>query len=753
MKIINRFTVAALLISTATSLSAQLSLSDRMYMRMERSGTANSRSAEDSETTLVFIKLAQGATRSDLEAEGVNVSTVRGDIALAAVATTDLDRVASLPCVERLEVSRRVRHTMDCARAASGVDKMQQGYQLDQPYTGKGVIAAVVDEGLDANHANFRNEDGTSRIAFLSQIWIDSKAQGGWDGMTYDRDNIFRFTTDSKNTFHATHTLGILGGSYKGKINAAIENDDNTTATIKEIDNPYYGVATGADLVAGTTVLMDQLIAESIDMMLNYRYSTKQPMVLSISLGSNINSHSPKALMNQFLDLAAKETLIVMSAGNEGDIPLALTKNLTENDKEAKTFIQSLITEPMHTSSGQVIPAGYLYGMCHIFSDKPFKLTALTYNKTRNRIAYRMVPDEDAELGTGKWFASSEDYRQESTDIISSQLNTAFSGFVGIGYDIDQYSQEYMGLVSYGLVPNNDNYIFGFLVEGEPGQRIECYNEIDYSQLSNFDIAGWDNGSCDGSISDMACGENVLVVGAYNTRDSYGSLDGYRRHYQGKFEPGKITPVSSYGTLASGRTLPHVCAPGAAIISSTNSYYEEADGAENVNLAALTARLDESGRRNYWTPASGTSMATPYVAGSIACWLEADPTLTIDDVKDIITTTAIRDEDVVSGNPVQWGAGKFDAYAGLKEVLRRTSGISNVSSDSNSLMIKGNGRMFELFLAGADKIDAKVYNMAGSLSLTANTSGDTAHIDAATLSPGVYIVNVNGQHKGKIVVH
>ena len=99
MKIINRFTVAALLIITATSLSAQLSLSDRMYMRMERSGTANSRSAEDSETTLVFIKLAQGATRSDLEAEGVNVSTVRGDIALAAVATADLDRVASLPCV------------------------------------------------------------------------------------------------------------------------------------------------------------------------------------------------------------------------------------------------------------------------------------------------------------------------------------------------------------------------------------------------------------------------------------------------------------------------------------------------------------------------------------------------------------------------------------------------------------------------------------------------------------------------------
>jgi len=734
-------------------MTAQLSLSDRMYLRMEQATKpATSRSTTSEGTTLAFAKLATGATRADLEAEGIIVSTLRGDIALVTVATADLERVAALPCIDRLEISRPVHHNMDRGRAASGVDKMQNGIEIDQPYTGKGVLAGIVDEGLDANHINFRNPDGTSRIGLLSQIELDPKSESGWKGTTYDNDNIWRFTTDSKATFHATHTLGILGGSYKGKINAAIENDDNSTATITEIDNPYYGVATGAELVAGTTVLMDQLIASSVDMLLNYRAYRQMPMVLSMSLGSNINSHSPYALMNQFLDLAAKETLIVLSAGNEGDIPLAVTKNLTEDDKEVKSFIKSTITQDMQAGDGTIVPAGTRYGMCHIFSDKPFKLKAITYNKKRNRIASNMAPDENAELGSGKWFVSSSDWQSSSEDIVWSPLGTAFDGYVGVGYDIDNYSKEYMGLVSYFLAPKNDNYIFGFVVEGEPGQRIECYNEIDYGELSNFDIEGWDNGTADGSISDMACGNDVLVVGSYNTRDSYGSLEGLRRHYQGKFTPGKVTSFSSWGRLADGRSLPHVCAPGAAIISSTNTYYEEYYGAENINKAGLTAQYNESGRRNYWAPASGTSMATPFVAGAIACWLEADPTLTMDEIKDIIANTSIRDEDVLEGNQVQWGAGKFDAYAGLKEVVRRSSGISNVATEDDGLMFKRDGDMIELFLAGANSIKAYMYNTAGCLVMHTESNGDTLSFDVSSLTPGIYILNVNNKNTRKIII-
>lgn len=188
------------------------------------------------------------------------------------------------------------------------------------------------------------------------------------------------------------------------------------------------------------------------------------------------------------------------------------------------------------------------------------------------------------------------------------------------------------------------------------------------------------------------------------------------------------------------------------MISSTNSYYEEYAGADKINKAGLTAFANEDGRRNYWAPASGTSMATPYVAGSIACWLEADPTLTNDDIKDIIAKTSVRDEDVVSGNPVQWGAGKFDAYAGLKEVLRRTSGITDVAAGDDVLMLKGDGHVFEIFVNGASAVEARIYSVSGALAMECATEGDTLTVDTSSLAPGVYIICVNNQHKRKIII-
>ena len=69
------------------------------------------------------------------------------------------------------------------------------------------------------------------------------------------------------------------------------------------------------------------------------------------------------------------------------------------------------------------------------------------------------------------------------------------------------------------------------------------------------------------------------------------------------------------------------------------------------------------------------------MAGAIALWLEANPSLTVKDVIRIIQQTARKDNYVTNtGDPVQWGAGKFDAYAGLKQVLKEkeTNGINGV---------------------------------------------------------------------------
>jgi subtilisin family serine protease len=63
---------------------------------------------------------------------------------------------------------------------------------------------------------------------------------------------------------------------------------------------------------------------------------------------------------------------------------------------------------------------------------------------------------------------------------------------------------------------------------------------------------------------------------------------------------------------------------------------------------------------------SGTSMATPHVAGLAALMLEADPSLTVEQIETIIRTTARPLGDVVPNNDYGWG--RIDAYAAVAAV-------------------------------------------------------------------------------------
>jgi serine protease AprX len=79
----------------------------------------------------------------------------------------------------------------------------------------------------------------------------------------------------------------------------------------------------------------------------------------------------------------------------------------------------------------------------------------------------------------------------------------------------------------------------------------------------------------------------------------------------------------------------------------------------------------------YYTEISGTSMATPFVAGTVALMLDADPTLSADDVKQILQDTATRmpgyaDHEV--------GAGFINAYAAVDKVFNRNKAYANFSN-------------------------------------------------------------------------
>ena len=122
--------------------------------------------------------------------------------------------------------------------------------------------------------------------------------------------------------------------------------------------------------------------------------------------------------------------------------------------------------------------------------------------------------------------------------------------------------------------------------------------------------------------------------------------------------------------------------------------------------------LDTFGIGNEMVPygfKSGTSMAAPAVAGIVALWMQANPQLTVKEIRDIIKTTSINDEwttnidKIPSHNKVQAGYGKSDRLAGLKNILGISTGIETVGADGHR----------EALSATMYSVDAPVYNMMG----------------------------------------
>ncbi len=776
-----KFTLLAVALASVLAVSAQsLTLQSMAKVREHSTRKANpaavaklkarskTASAEAPAVTLAFVKLNHGYTVDDLREEGINVRSSRGAIALVEVAYDDVEAVASSPAIRTMALQQDVKPSMDLARKDSGVDLIHSGSKeagLTRPYTGNGVITALVDQGIDPHHINFRYsyDPESFRIEYLAHMRVNAAGTGLAEDH-YNYTNLGTFVTDDKYSYHGTHTLGIMAGGFDDPVTVAKAKttEDEPTEYVTE-NCRFYGVAPGSKIAVGCGDLMDALIAADIEALLDYRYFMNLPMVLNLSLGSTSGAKDGSNLMCQYLAEAGKEAIICISAGNEGDLKIALKKKLTEEENTVQTLIF-----PYYQQYDPEVPGSYTMrqGSIAIYSndETPFELQAVIYNRSRKWAVVKRMAVQGDDIGT--YWVSDESLRYSDTDIIfDTAMSRAYSqGWIGVGAKIDEDSGRYYGMVDYAVVNADsnldDNYVLGFIVTGKPGQTIECYCDGNTTWMDNYGDPKFDDGSCDGSISDLAVGDNVLCVGSYNTRQSWLCLDGGISSYPGDgFIEGGISGFSSFATMSDGRILPHVCAPGSAIISSMSSAYikalQEEEGAPDEYLnVMLQAKMQEPHRMNYWKQEVGTSMSTPFVAGSIALWLEANPNLTIDDVKDIVERTAVRDEAVNNTKEqARWGAGKFNALAGLKEAIRMAAGLNDIDAATNNdrliLTSEGN-RTYRAFVGGQESMDARVFSLAGNEVMAASAAGDEITLDLSHLAAGVYILNINGRHSEKI---
>ena len=158
---------------------------------------------------------------------------------------------------------------------------------------------------------------------------------------------------------------------------------------------------------------------------------------------------------------------------------------------------------------------------------------------------------------------------------------------------------------------------------------------------------------------------------------------------------GDLADFSSRGTPREERLAnedpnddfdaPVITAPGTGRAFESNagrftSAIASTRSTSNITANGTTADAELApGMIPFYTQISGTSMATPFVAGTIALMLDADPTLSVDEIREIITSTATK----MPGR-ADWevGAGYLNTYAAVDKVFNRSRGYANFQNET-----------------------------------------------------------------------
>ena len=652
----------------------------------------------------VIIKLSNDSVLDDLLSLGTIIYHKRNEFILASIPYSQLETVSRLPLVNRMSLSKPLSVTLDKAKSMTNVDKLHSALDLPQAYNGEGVVVGISDIGFDPSHVAF--SDGR-----LKRLVCYEELQGKRYDMSIEQE-ISSWETDDSTEWHACHVAGILAGNDCG--------------------NGYSGVATKSEMGITTSNLYEMAILSGVEDVIEYAKKVGRPAVINMSVGHNLGPHDGSSLFNQYLERVGEEAIVCLSAGNDGNKRVYIPFDATKDGDELRTFVYD----------NPNVCGIKMQGAIDLWSiDSRRFLIALTiYDRITKEFVYTSPFVGEEESGdASSWGIASSSLATEndvSIPLFESELKGAvrvyFSTNIDNGrynvyatVDVENHQRDESGLLG--------RYCIGFIMRADKDVHIDAYADASRVIFHSLGVPGFTGGDPSRSISDLACGKNVIAVGASNSRNTTPQVDGGIKTYN--FNENEVAYFSSYGTLDDGRVLPHFCAPGNMIVAPISTKYTERFSEESLKKLAVKSSMN--GRDYYWISECGTSMASPHAAGVIACWLQADSSLTVNEILDIAQSTA-NTSYADYPNP-QWGAGNINAYAGMKEVLKR-AGVGNVLAENSYKMILNpiGSRQFEVYVPNSEIKDVQIFSISGQNVFSTSST----IINATTLPMGVYIIKV-----------
>lgn len=605
----------------------------------------------------------------------------------------DFTAIVPIQKIEELSKDEGVKQIAVCPVTINMMDEAKKAIHLNEinessinfvsSYRGKGVLIGIIDSGFDYTHPNFKDKDGKCRII---NVW-----EQGISPMYNTKDKIYgrilsntkeilEKKTDNNYQTHGTHVAGIAAGSAF---------------------NNYRGIVPESDIVLVSTNSTEQGIVDGVAYLIDYAKKLNKPIAINISIGTMRGYKDGSGYMARMIDNLVynkKGCLIAIAAGNEGNRTSTLIG--TDNKsflKMSKYGTDNIFIEGKKGSEGSV--------------------TFLLYDSSKKNSVFSHTFSMNNE-----WTRKIENFAKETDPnariIASCKLNPLTNNpSIELNF-------------SYRKKDSED----WILILKSKNKPLIAYS--DYGFFTSNSMQGFKEGTSDYTIAMTATGKMPISVGAFVTRNTWKSLTDNITNKTWKIE--SLYPLSAKGPTSDGRIKPDILAPGAAIVSSYSSYANLKFAGVNPNADCIY-KENYNGRIYYWGIESGTSMATPIVTGILALMLEINPNLTLSEAKQIITDTAIKEDQMGILPNNKYGAGKINAFSCLKYLVTNTQIAPTTKCpleyiyDSKTHTIKS---------LSAERIS--IYSIDGKLINSVN--GDKLQVN--TLH-GIYVINIYNSNESK----
>ena len=563
---------------------------------------------------VVGVILRGNVATSALRGMGVDVQTEAGDLRTARVPVSALPALVRLPGVERLTLGYGVRPHLDVSVPETRANLKRAQAPPLYGWRGANVVVGIVDSGIDYQHDDFRNPDGSTRFYSIWDQNVFGTPPGGFGyGNECSQAQINAGTCSQTDPDgHGTHVTGIAAG------------DGSATGNF-EPQYLYTGLANGAQIIGVATDFSFQGVIDGVNYVFQKAALLGKPAVVNLSLGTGLGPHDGTTDFELALDaLTGPGKIIVASAGNaQGD--LAHSSRSISTSAAAFTF-----TVPAYTPRAGGGNDAIVFDLWH---------------SAANSYAVRVQRPTGPTLVGPVNKGGSSAYSTVDGYIVIDYTNTNDPNGNGQSEIVVEIND------ALGTAPRVGSWQIQLTPAGVPGAPLVHAWTESYIGLSG--AMAYFNANVDTTVvvSSPATASEVVAVAGYTSKRYWASIDGNIYNFTGAVDPYQICPFSARGPRRDGAQKPDITAPGSAILSSLSGdasppYADPLIAPNGVHLAL-----------------QGTSMSAPHVTGAAAMLLQKTPTLTPAQLKTALAGAARYSTYMGTVPNPRWGAGKLDLNA------------------------------------------------------------------------------------------